>query len=288
LRQTPGVAEVPIPEHLVAFAGARGDAGCRWLDGLPALVTELSERWAVDLEPPLGDPPGAAGWLAPGRRADGTPVVLKLTWPHAEARTEAAGLRVFDGVGAVRLLEADEDELALLLERVLPGEDLWTLDVDEGAAVTMELLGRLWRPSGGAAGIGTLADTVDAWVDRHPGIADRARELVATQPDPVVLHGDLHPFNILRSSDRGWLAIDPKPLVGDAAYDLAQYLGNRVEAALATVDPQAELVRQIERFADGLGLDRRRIAGWAAVKAVAWNFGDEDVALFGAIDTALA
>ena len=294
------MAEVPIPDHLVAFARARGEAGERWLERLPGLVATLSERWAVELEPPFGDPPGAAGWLAPGRLADGTPVVLKLAWPHAEARTEAAGLRCFDGDGAVRLLDADEAEFALLLERVEPGHDLWSVDVDTGAEVTAALLRRLWRPPPAGTAIGTLAAEVDTWIDRlrdgHPrypaaavrAAIDRGRSLADTQPDPVVLHGDLHPFNILRSSDRGWLAIDPKPLIGDPAYDLAQYLGNRVEGALPAHDPQRELLRQIDRFADLLGLDRRRVAGWAAVKAVAWNFGVADVALFGAIDTALA
>jgi streptomycin 6-kinase len=282
------VAEVAIPEHLAAFVADKGEPGRRWLDGLPALVTECRERWSVELEEPFGDPPGAAGWLAAGTLPDGTAVVLKLTWPHPEARTEADGLRWFDGRGAVRLLEADESGFALLLERVEPGDDLWTLGVDEGAAVTVDLLGRLWRPTAGAAGIGTLADTVDAWAERHPLIAERALGLAATQPDPVVLHGDLHPFNILRSSDRGWLVVDPKPLLGDPAYDLAQYLHNRVQGARATPDPQAELLRQIHGFADGLGLDPRRIAGWAAVKAVAWNFGTDAVVLFGAIDAALA
>jgi streptomycin 6-kinase len=84
------------------------------------------------------------------------------------------------------------------------------------------------------------------------------------------------------------VAIDPKPLVGDPAYDLAQYLHNRVDDARATADPQGEVIRQLDVLADGLGLDRRRVAGWAAVKSVAWDFGADDAVLFAAVDAAVA
>ena len=65
----------------------------------------------------------------------------------------------------------------------------------------------------------------------------------------VLLHGDFHPGNVLSAQREPWLAIDCKPVVGDPAYDLAQWLGNRYEAVAQSPDPVATLRRQIRRFA---------------------------------------
>ena len=94
-----------------------------------------------------------------------------------------------------------------------------------------------------------------------------------------VVHGDFNPFNVLKAADGRWLAIDPKPLIGDPAYDLAQYLANRVEAAIATRRPAEELFRQVRFFARALDLDPTRVARWAAVKAVGWDWGPSTAAL---------
>ena len=89
----------------------------------------------------------------------------------------------------------------------------------------------------------------------------------------MVLHGDFHPGNVLSAAREPWLAIDPKPLVGDPAYDLAQWLGNRCESAERRADPVAAIRQQIERLSDLLCLDPARVAGWAFVKSVAWDWG---------------
>jgi len=291
---------VAIPEYLAAFGRARGPAGLQWLERLPRLVNELRARWALNLEPPLGDPPGAMGWVAPGRLPDGTEVVLKLSWPHHEAETEAAGLRFFDGRGAVRLVESDEARFALLTERIRPGDDLSSLETDDANAAAAGVLRRLWRPAPAEPGpFGTLAETVAAWNDGYAGsrrdypqtlveaAVERGRSLVETQRDLVVLHGDFNLSNVLRSGDE-WLAIDPKPLIGDPAYDLAQFLAQRARVAVGGRDPAGELLRQIDFFADAVALDRRRIAGWAAVKAIGWNWGTAVAETFAQLAEATA
>lgn len=291
-----GPDPVAIPEYLVAFGRARGPSGVQWLERLPLLVAELRTRWELELEPPLGDPPGAMGWIAPGRLTDGTEVMLKLSWPHTEAESEAAGLRFFDGRGAVRVVASDESRFALLTERIRPGDDLWSLGVDEANGVAAGVLRRLWRePPQEPGPIRTLAETIGEWnrsfaVSRRDypktlvqAAVDRGRSLVETQSDLVVVHGDFNLSNVLRSSRGEWLAIDPKPLIGDPAYDLAQYLAQRVEAAAQREDPGRELLRQIDSFAGALSLDRGRIAGWAAVKAVGWNWGAAMAETFAAL-----
>ena len=74
--------------------------------------------------------------------------------------------------------------------------------------------------------------------------------------------------------------IDPKPLVGDPAYDLAQWLYNRARFVIQSDDAVAVLRRQVDRFAAELGLDPARIAGWAFVKALRGDWGPEYLMLF--------
>ena len=100
-----------------------------------------------------------------------------------------------------------------------------------------------------------------------------ARELAATQPRSVLLHGDFHPANVLAARREPWLAIDCKPLVGDPAYDLAQWLGNRCDAVEQSPDAAAIIRRQIEHMSDLLDLDPARVAGWAFVKSLGWDWG---------------
>jgi streptomycin 6-kinase len=277
---------IEIPPHLAALVERNGDRAIDpgWLDRLPALVEELATAWDLELDAPIGDPPAPAGWLAPGRRrADGRPVMFKATWPHPEAATEAAGLRHFAGRGAAHLLHADEGRFVVVTELVRPGHDLWTVtDPDEADDLAMRVLRRLWHPPPPATPIATLADEVAGW--RLEGaVARRAAALLATlaPDDLVVVHGDYNPSNVLASDD-GWVVIDPKPLVGEPAYDLAQYLANHV--GRATPD---EVRGRIERLAARAGLDPARVAGWAAVKAVGWSWGEDLAARFAAAADAL-
>lgn len=162
-----------IPEAMAAFALRHGSSGAAWVERLPQLIEKYSSRWDLDVEGPL---PGAgrAAWVGAATTADGADVVLKLAWPHPEAETEAAGLRFFAGRAAVRLLDSDEGDFALLLERLRPGRDLWSLpdtrDADEAAAV---VLAGLWRaPTAAATAIGALADRIAFFagrlgLDRH-------------------------------------------------------------------------------------------------------------------------
>jgi streptomycin 6-kinase len=225
---------------------------------------------------------------------DGSEAVLKIALPHEEARFESQALRFLDGRGAVRLLRASEDGFSLLLERCVPGTDLWSLGEDERDTVASRMLARLWREPDPDAPFLSLSDAVARWWDDLPrstattaygeevvaAAVARGRELAASQPRKVLLHGDLNPGNVLAAQREPWLCIDPKPLVGEPAYDLAQWLYNRARFVIQSDDAATILRRQIERFAAELGLDPARIAGWAFVKAIGWDFGPEFAALF--------
>jgi streptomycin 6-kinase len=281
-----------VPPSLDEAIRRHGEAGAAWLAGLPGRIEHHARQWEVELDGPLGAAASAA-WVGGGRRADGSEVVLKLAWPHPEAATEAAGLRAYGGRGAVRLLECDEPGYALLLERCRPGTDLWALPTRRADEVVVDVLAQLWSAdaAGAGTGIGTLADTVAAWHAAYPTtrrdqpgelVAEAVRvadELVASTADVVVLHGDANPSNVLAATRSPWLAIDPKPLIGDPAHDLAQYLANRIEEAQRSGDACAWMVERVRWFAAATGLDPVRIAGWAFAKSVGWHWGPDTATL---------
>src|SRR5262249_27017945 len=151
-------------------------------------------------------------------------------------------------------------------------------------AVAADVLERLWEVTAPGAPFDQLAEVVEGWCEQLPRMAaangydqdmvahaiEVARHLVGTPSRAVLLHGDFHPGNVLSAERQPWLAIDGKPVVGDPAYDLAQWIANRYEAVERSPDPVAPLRRQIARFAGRLHLDPGRIAGWTFVKSLAW------------------
>ncbi len=269
-----------------------GVEGMRWLDDLPQQIASVAQEWGLHVGPPF-DKDGAVSWVAPVELSSGAEAVLKMTLPHDEARFEAHALRFLDGLSTVRLLDACEDGFTLLLERCRPGTELWSLGEMEGNAVASRMLPHLWRNPEPDAPFGSLADSVARWWHDLPRITARrtydedivaeaiarGRELVASQPQRVLLHGDFHPGNVLAAEREPWLCIDPKPLIGEPAYDLAQWLFNRARFVPQSDEGVAILRRQIERFAVDLGLNPARIASWAFVKALGMDFGPEYVAL---------
>jgi streptomycin 6-kinase len=257
-----------------------GDFGRAWAEELPARIDRLRRRWGLELGPPF-EPGGVSSWVAPA----GPDLVLKVVIPHREATHEAAALRAWAGEGAVRLLDEDPNEHALLLERCRPGVALRQAGrpddevLDAGAGIAS----RLWRPAPADAPYETLADVMAEWADQ---VEDQAahvevpfgaaavahavrvfRELPSTATRAVVLHGDLHPANILAAEREPWLAIDAKPMRGDPAFDLPP-LVLQTGTLVAAADPVAELGRRLDRVAGATGIDAERIRLWALARSV--------------------
>jgi streptomycin 6-kinase len=108
----------------------------------------------------------------------------------------------------------------------------------------------------------------------EPALLDEAVEFLraaAAPEDAVLLHQDLHGGNVLRSA-RGWLAIDPKPLVGERAFDVASLLRDRRDDLARDPDAAWRIRRRLDFYSDRLGLDRERVRGWGIAHALAWGF----------------
>jgi streptomycin 6-kinase len=192
--------------------------------------------------------------------------VLKVNEPwHFEAEFEADALALWDGDGAVRLLAHDRGRRALLVERCRPGTPLAGDAID----VVCALLPRLWVEAD--APFRRLVDEAARWaeeVPRRPGIElrllDRAVAVYRSAVDaPWLVNQDLHCGNVLLSA-RGWLAIDPKPLVGERELSAVGLLRN------AAHDGERAVTRWLDALA-GLGLDRARLQDWGVAHAVAWE-----------------
>lgn len=197
---------------------------------------------------------------------------------------------VYDGRACVRLLDDDRERGALLLERVRPGTTLIAIEDDgERTRIAARVMGRLWRPAPGAhrfptverwaAGLARLRARFDGGTGPlPPDLVDTAErlfvELIDSMGEPVLLHGDLHHENILCSEREEWLAIDPKGLVGEPAYEVGALLRNPLPWLFEQSRPRpAELTaRRASVLAEALGFDRERILRWGFAQAVlsAW------------------
>lgn len=265
------------PAFVDATVRREGDTGRRWIRDLPALVARCAAQWGCNV---TGEAAHGQVALVVPVDCPGGPAVLKVSFPHPGNRGEAAALRRFDGRGAVRLLDADEEHLALLLERAGPR----TLACEPVAEDFVEIAGALARRLAVTAEPGTpsLADTTDEWAEQldeqvasrrgllpdsgvrraRATIAELARDRTAT-----LLHGDLHAGNVLASERERWLAIDPKGWRGTAAYDaFTVVMGRRGDLAASSDLPRVIRAR-VRRFADAAGVGNDLAAACCQARA---------------------
>ena len=259
--------------------------GADWLDRLPVLVAECAGSWSLRVGEPYSG--GHVSWVAPVELPDGVPAVLKLNFPEPESEGEADALACWAGEGAVRLLAEDEERRALLVERCVPGTRLWDEPHEDDAThIAAGILRRLWRPPPDGHRFRLLADLAAAWLEElaeapyERALVDEAvsflREAGPAQGDAVVLHQDFHGGNVLRATREPWLAIDPKPLVGEREFDTASLLRDRRPELRVDRHPEARIRRRLDLLAAELDLDRERMRGWGIAHALAWD-PDEDM-----------
>jgi len=258
-----------IPDRLAhTVVSAFGDVGRNWLARLPSLVADAACAWQLHVGAPF-EPGGNVGWVAPVRRADGSDAVLKVECPGHRNPWAAKGLQHWAGRGAARLFDSDEASQVLLLERCVPGTNGDDLDVATGNEIVASVLAELHAVDPPAEDefeplamlVERFRETMWDWFDRFERPVDRGvvaqadelfTSLTSSSTDTVLLHGDLGPGNVVLS-ERGWLAIDPYPVLGDRAFDVGHDL-SRCDLRDAR--------EHVAFFADRLDLDARRIAGW--------------------------
>ncbi len=238
---------------------------------------EYLRRWRLRVD---GAPIATSGaWLQPVMTADGLPAMLRLARDCSGIAPAAAALDCWAGDGAVRLLAVDGH--ALLLERAVPGHTLCELPFEgrdqQATTALCSVAARLHRAGGtNTAGLIPLHHWFDALL--RPALPQRAllrrcaalaRQLLAPPCDPVVLHGDLHHGNVLDGGRRSLLAIDPKGLYGDPAFDYTPlflnpdlcFNGRRFASVAAHFDRRVAWVSQQS------AIPEQRLLQWIAAGA---------------------
>ncbi|WP_037902173.1 aminoglycoside phosphotransferase family protein [Streptomyces sp. NRRL S-350] len=275
---------ITVPTWLTdTVTAAHGEAGRRWLAALPATAAAHLAAWDLTLERTL-DPGGSLSLIAYVHRDDLSPAVLKAGLLTPETTREHAALTRWAGRGAVLLLAADPAEGVLLLERLHGEIPLRSLAEPKAMLEATSLLHRLWVEVPGAHPFPTLPQQVAATAARaadHGGrptaaearalvgeALDTAGSLAGSADESFLLHGDFHHGNVLAADRAPWLAIDPRPVVGERAYDLARLVLDRADTLLGSPGVPAALRRRLHQLSDALGVDRDRLRGWALFRAV--------------------
>lgn len=283
--------DVTVFRRLGATADERA-----WLSALPPCIRRLESQWAVQTGRPY--PGGTSSWAAPGTLTDGTPVVVKVAWPHREARGECIGLRLWDGHGAPILYADEPSAYAMLMERCVPGLPLAqaVMSPEDGLAAAATVLRELWVSPPDDHGLERLDQVCAEWAvtvrERQAALrppfdvglvalgAQLLESLPASASEEVVVHGDANPTNFLAATRQAWLLIDAKPMVGDPGYDVAP-LVLQLASPLEHPHPVQTLRWRYALLADALSVPPERLVAWSiarTVESALWYASRDDVA----------
>ena len=273
-----------VPPKLAALCANSLDAS-EWLSRLPHTIANLAHRWSLTPGPPFEGDDVTCSWVAPATLANGTEAILKIGLPHMEAEHEMDALRLLDGEPTVRLLQSDRDLNAMLIERCEPGSTLREIFQPDQDVVIAGLLKRYWRIPSEPHPFRPLSVMIDYWMKQtrrdesrwhDPSLVtdglDLFEELSLGSLAEVLLATDLHAGNVLSSRREPWIVIDPKPFVGERAFDATQHLLNcRSRLRLEPFDT-------MHRVADLLEVDYDRVRAWTFARLAAEprdNWDDE-------------
>ncbi|MFD5474019.1 aminoglycoside phosphotransferase family protein [Streptomyces sp. NPDC127105] len=274
------------PRRLVRALGETAPDGDDWLEKLPGLARQAVELRELTVER-VQMPGGRSSLVVLVRTADGTPAVLKLAPARARPESERAALAHWGGRGAVQLLEDAPagpvpGEGVLLLERLHPEVSVRSLPEARALLEAAGTLRRLWvEPPAGHSfetveeRTGRQAEAMRASAEADAEVAPLVEaaltartELLAAPPERRLLHGTFRQSKVLAGDRMPWLAVGPDPVVGEAAFDLARLVRDRVEDLIASPSGAATTRRRIKRLADSLEVDRDRLRGWTLFRAV--------------------
>ncbi len=272
------------PQFIHNIEGGFGEAGKQFLADLLASIDEASRRWGLNDVRPV--PTLSYNFVAFAKRGD-EQVALKMGVPNDELKSEMAALRLFNGEGACRLIDYDEEKYWMLLERLQPGVMLLDLEDDEEAThIAAEAMQRIWRPAPNDDVFIRLSDWFDGLKNLRPmfnggtgpfneklveRVEGSVKDFFFENHKPVLMHGDFHHYNIL-SSERGWLVIDPKGVIGPACYEVGPFLLNPWGDLLKIDNHRRMTERRLDILHEHLGFERERIHAWGLAHAVlsAW------------------
>lgn len=256
-------------------------------------VREHARSWRVNVEDVFET---VTSVIAFGTRVltnggnENQPVVLKVIKQPGDEWRSGEVMAAFNGHGVARVYEHHPG--AVLMERLSPGNSLVDLTLKGRDEEATDILAALIQQMSASdlqvrevatvadwsQGIGKYIATGDAWIPPELVEAGQQvfRKLCASERRPRLLHGDLQHYNVLFDSQRGWLAIDPKGVVGETEYELGAFVRNPVAKPELFLS-RSTIERRLKQFTNRLGLDYERALAWAFAQAVLsaiWSIED--------------
>jgi streptomycin 6-kinase len=253
-------------------------------------LVERAGAWRVVVDDVFETESSLIAYARRGAHAE----VLKIVKRPGDEWHSGDVLDEFDGRGVVRALEHVGG--AILMERLSPGHSLVELTLaDRDAEATAVIAGviREMTSEPSVVSSSNAHPTVEDWgkgFTRYTATHDKkvSRDLVseaqrvfdelcASQSNRRLLHGDLQHSNVLFDERRGWLAIDPKGVVGEIEYEVGAALRNPSEAPFLFTAPDT-IERRIRQYSSELQLNATRVLGWAFAQAVLSRSGSSRMA----------
>ena len=262
--------------------------GDTFLSALPSLIEEASQRWGLsDVQAVPNLSYNFVAFAKQGKYE----VILKLGVPNHEIVSEMNTLKLFHGEGACRLFDCDEAKGFLLIERLHPGQMLADLqDDDERHHIAMDVMQELTRPAPQNGQFLLLSDWFAELENLRPKFAggtgpfpaevfERVEALLPelfADDDTCLIHGDFHHYNIL-SSERGWLVIDPKGVIGPAGYEIGPLMTNPFGILMDRTQFKVQAERRVDIIHERTGWAREKIIHWALAHSVLSAYWDLDL-----------
>lgn len=260
-----------------------GEKGKAWLDSLPEKIDTYKEKWNIDVLSPFNL---SYNYVAPARQKDGTLVVLKIGFPEdKEFKSEINALTLFKGEGICRLIQSEKNEAVMLLEHIHPGIPLSTVSDDTMATkILASVMKKLWKPLPKNHAFSSIYEWTQE-LREYPHLykehdnppipfsfIQKAQELfeylIATSDVPVLVHGDIHHDNVLSSERDGWLAIDPKGIAAEAAYETAVMIRSPYEKIRQSQNLEDIFRKRIILLSKALEIEPQRIHDWCFAQTV--------------------
>jgi streptomycin 6-kinase len=237
------------------------EQGQQWLDRLPTLIIDLSERWRLSRLTPFENL--SWNYVAHGLQQE-LPVVLKLSCDLSALQREASALQTFGSSSCPKVLALDLERGALLLEQALPGKSLMHHSFKEpqqtlkvACELTLKLKDKQQSVSFPFESVANLLEGLGKDWDLPANWLETARalskKLVRTMTPTHLIHGDLHRENIISHGNQ-WVAIDPKGYVGTLYNEVWPFIH----------EPE----REIPLAAQLLGLETHKLRDWCFVHAI--------------------
>lgn len=279
------------PDFTSAIERAFPGIGKTWLGELPGLIDAAAAKWRLTDIRPVDSL--SYNFVAFALK-EGKEVALKIGVPDRELLSEMAALYHFNGQGCVRLVAMDPNLHMFLVERLRPGAMLSEMKDDERTVhIACDIMERLHQ----SAPTGTPFIKLKEWLDGFGRLRSRFNgntgplpealvqkveellpELYASSCPPILIHGDLHHFNILSSGEE-WLAIDPKGVIGHPEYECGPFLINPWGEMTKRPDAVRITERRIAILSERLGFPRKRILDWGfchAMLSAWWDLGPDN------------